>query len=94
MRAAALLPALSLDVATQWVARGLAALRAMNWPPAKQRATHVFTALGAACGMLLLFAGAATAVLIASQPAEPYPRTTMYNIGGNPGPVLVEFGSR
>lgn len=94
MRVAAFLPALCLDVATHQVGRGLAALRAVNNDGAKQQAIRVFSALGATFGALLLVTVAATAVVVLSQPEMPYPRTTLYDRGQNPGPILIEFGPR
>jgi hypothetical protein len=94
MRAVALLPALSLDVAMQSVMRGRAALRAVKRDAAKQQAMRVFTALGATCGVLVLVTAAATTVVVLSLPEMRYPRTIVYDRGQNPGPILVEFGPR
>lgn len=94
MRGVALLPALSLDLATQPVMRGLAVLRAPNRGAAKRQAMRVFTALGATCGVLVLVTAAATTVVVLSLPEMRYPRTIVYERGQNPGPILIEFGPR
>jgi hypothetical protein len=92
IRASLLLSALSLDVARHPTTRALTALWAVNWTAAKHRALRFFMAFGTTCGVFALIAIAVNIAIVLTEPAKPYPRTTILGGPRSPGPILVEFG--
>lgn len=92
LRASLLLSALSLDAVQRPAMRWLSRLLAADRTAAKHQALRFLTAFGATCGVFTLIASAVAAVINLTEPAKPYPRTTLYESGGGPGPILIEFG--
>jgi len=94
IRASALLAAFSIDLMARPAKRGLRAARRVDWDATAEQAIRFFMAFGATCGVFTLIGVAVTAVIILTEPERPYPRITISGSGGNPGPILIEFGPR
>ncbi|WP_440640292.1 hypothetical protein ACSHT2_02805 [Bradyrhizobium sp. PUT101] len=92
LRASLLLSALSLDAAQRPAMRWLNQLLAVDRTAAKHQVLRYLKALGATCGIFAVIASAVAAVIILTEPAKPYPRTTLFERNGGPGPILIEFG--
>lgn len=92
IRASLFLSGVGVDLARRTVWRTLRRLRAVDWDEAKHKATEAFVVVGATCLSLTVTVVVITILYILTSPEAPYPRVTDYKLGGNPGPILIEFG--